>query len=179
MIRMKRARTLPAMAVILSGLVAGCGPTEPPVEPIRPEVQMGRDDAQAYLQQRLRLYRLVIRMQPMGRAAQEAYAQGVGEAFAEAGKRQVTDALLEAARSHAFTAAADVGADHATDKVTNARVQSLIGGSLNRGLGAELGCKAGYIEGFRQGAAGERPDADAEALYDEAQAVYDALRASL
>lgn len=143
---------------------------------------MGRDDATAYLQHKMRLYRLVIRMQPMDQAAQAAYAQGIQEAFTEAGDPQanrVAEDLLEAAGSHEFTAAADIGAKHAAKQLTNARVQSLIGGSLNRGLGAEVGWKAGYIEGFRQAAAKERPATDSELLYSEAQAVYDALRSSL
>lgn len=183
MVDVKRRCILLAITVVLAGTGMGCGPPVRPPGPPRPEFELGKADMEAYLRQEMRLYRLVIKPQAMDRPAQEAYVKGVQSVFQTANDgthaEQIGKALLEAARGPEFNAALDLGERHLANEVTNARIQSLIGGSLNRGLGVELGWKAGYAEGFRRALEKERPRVDIEELYDEAQAVYDALRSSL
>jgi len=178
----KRRWILLMITVMLAAMGMGCPPQRTDSAPL-PEFAMGKADAAAYLQHTVRLYRLVIKLQAMKQSAQEAYVRGFQETFLAAGKKnrggQIGEVLLKAARGHDFAAAKGLGQRHVRGEVTNARIQSLIHGSLNRGPSVELSWKAGYIEGFRQALGKERLGADEEKLYDEAQAVYDALRSSL
>ena len=154
------------------------GPYQITVKKSSPLVAQGRDAAMRFLSGDLADYRLAIMLHSLNAGQHQAFLKGFIAFFDEKGERPLGEKYAERLRKAVspdhYDVAYDQGVKHAKNEITDAQIQTLILRSLNVSAAVALGWKAGYVEGY----ADTLGQASIETAYEEAAAMYNALRAA-
>jgi hypothetical protein len=160
----------------------GIGPYRITVIPYSQAHNLGFGLAVSYQTGEIKDYVLVIELNSLSGSEREEFLQGFERAYEESGEpekgNEFVKILKESVSSDTYPRGHEQGQKHVDGQVTDAKVQNLIRRSIGISKAVALGWKAGYINGYSKIGSDEAAPADErDAAYQEAQAMYSALRA--
>lgn len=154
-------------------LASGCGRA----------FQQGHQCGLEYRTREVPAYELVIMLHSMSEQDQDAFLQGFGKAYKDAGDgrqgREYVRVLRQSLEGGFYEKAVEQGMNYVNGRATDTGIQELISSSVGLSQGAGLGWKAGYIAGFAREMVRRKPELSEQQYYRHGETKYNALRGAL